>query len=389
VIWLLYALNLYLGITAAYLAFILVGAWLYRREEGSSEKRIAVVIPAHDEESGLATTIERIRASDYDSDLYEIFVIADNCTDATSSVASELGAIAVERSDVQNRGKGQALDWFLNHHAQLLEPFDTVLFVDADMLIDDRFLAEISSAISTEGVHAVQGCYVVANPEESFRTAATFTSFSVVNHVRPMGRAFWGGTAGLKGGGMAFSKELLLEMGWPAHSIAEDAELTCTLLLEGHRVAYCPTAVVTSSMATTAEQSKVQQERWEAGRWQVLTEYLPQFLRAGFASPKWYYMDAILDLLVAPTSMFVALVCASAALAAWVAPGLLWLSAVFFSVPVALHLSGLIMLRAPFGVWLRLSALPIYMGWKVLLLLSLLRKRPIGWNRTPRDHEIA
>lgn len=72
---------------------------------------LAVVIPAHDEESQIAGTLRSIQASDYPAANSRIVVVADNRTDHTAGVARAAGAEVWERSDPLLRGKGYALDW--------------------------------------------------------------------------------------------------------------------------------------------------------------------------------------------------------------------------------------------------------------------------------------
>ena len=57
------------------------------------------MIPAHDEETGIATTVRSCLASDYPSLLFGVVVIADNCTDRTAALAAQGRARVVERFD--------------------------------------------------------------------------------------------------------------------------------------------------------------------------------------------------------------------------------------------------------------------------------------------------
>ena len=74
--------------------------------------KFALIISAHNEEAVIGNMVESLNALDYDDDSYDIFVIADNCTDKTAQRAAEAGAIVYERADKEKRGKGFALEWF-------------------------------------------------------------------------------------------------------------------------------------------------------------------------------------------------------------------------------------------------------------------------------------
>ena len=69
--------------------------------------RATVIIPAHDEASGIQDTLEDIKLRIRPTD--RILVIADNCTDDTASIAKKAGTEVIERSDLVRQGKGHAL----------------------------------------------------------------------------------------------------------------------------------------------------------------------------------------------------------------------------------------------------------------------------------------
>src|SRR5690606_30529014 len=68
-----------------------------------------VVVPAHNEASGIARTITSLQAIDWPRDRFRILVVADNCTDGTATIARDAGARVLERQDEHRRGKGHAL----------------------------------------------------------------------------------------------------------------------------------------------------------------------------------------------------------------------------------------------------------------------------------------
>ena len=65
--------------------------------------RFMMIIPAHNEESVIGNLIESLKKQDYPKELYDIYVIADNCTDKTAQIAKNLGAIVYERFDEKNK----------------------------------------------------------------------------------------------------------------------------------------------------------------------------------------------------------------------------------------------------------------------------------------------
>jgi len=78
-------------------------------------RRVAVLIPAHNEASLIASTLESIRPQLASSD--RLIVVADNCSDDTAAIAAGAGAESIVRTDQTKRGKGFALDFGVHYLA--------------------------------------------------------------------------------------------------------------------------------------------------------------------------------------------------------------------------------------------------------------------------------
>src|SRR5258706_13105409 len=89
---------------------------------------VAVLVPAHNESSGLLPTLADIQSQSLPGD--RLLVVADNCLDDTAAVARAGGAEVVERNDPTKWGKGYALDWGVRHLSS--NPPEIIMIVDAD-----------------------------------------------------------------------------------------------------------------------------------------------------------------------------------------------------------------------------------------------------------------
>ena len=125
-------------LAGCYFFFISVFGWFKREEDNALDhppvKTFALVVPAHNEENVIGHMVESLRLLDYPNHLYDIFVIADNCTDNTAQAAAEAGARVYQRFDNEKRGKGFALIGYLKIY-EMPESYDAVCVFDADNLV--------------------------------------------------------------------------------------------------------------------------------------------------------------------------------------------------------------------------------------------------------------
>jgi 1,2-diacylglycerol 3-beta-glucosyltransferase len=381
-----------------YLAVLTVGAVRRRpaRVAPVSEPpqhRLAVLIPAHDEERVIARTLDSLRQLDYPADLLAVHVVADNCTDATADIVRAAGVEVHERIAPDDPGKGPALQWLLARLRD--EPADAVVFVDADTSVHADALRRIEAELR-RGATVVQAHYAVrdagSSPTVAFRAAA----FAARTYLRPLGRTAIGGSAGLHGNGMAFRADVLERRSWSDH-LTEDVELHLDLLLDGTLVAFAPAATVEAEMPETLEAARTQHERWERGRLDLLRRYAPGLARravAGGPAGRVAYVDALLDQLVPPFSVVVAgsgLWGTAAFVRAVVTPSpartreLVVASAVV-AAQVGYVLTALRLVNAPASVYRALLRAPAMVWWKLRLWGRVLT-RPSGvrWIRTARN----
>ncbi|MDD2421613.1 MAG: glycosyltransferase, partial [Heliobacteriaceae bacterium] len=128
-----------------YLVLSLFGLWRKREEPlVAPSKTFALVVAAHNEEAVIGPLVENLQGLDYPRELYEIFIVADNCTDATAVIAERAGAQVFERYNRQQRGKGFALEWMFEKIFRMERQYDAVVIFDADNLVKPNFLVEMN-----------------------------------------------------------------------------------------------------------------------------------------------------------------------------------------------------------------------------------------------------
>lgn len=121
-----------------------------------NQKSFALIVAAHNEEVVIGKAVESLMHLDYPKELYDVFVIADNCDDNTAAIAREHGAKVFERTNKDKRGKGFALEWMFDKIFKMDKKYDAVGIFDADNLVSQNFLSEMNCYMC-EGYKVVQG----------------------------------------------------------------------------------------------------------------------------------------------------------------------------------------------------------------------------------------
>lgn len=286
------AVSFFVGLAgillSAALLYLLVMAFAYfsarrppKRPPAPPRRRFALVVPAHDEEEGIAQTLENLRALDYPPSLFSVVVVADNCSDGTAAVAARCGARVLERRDSERRGKGYAL----RHAFEILleEEFDAFVVVDADSVLDGDFLRVMNDRLLS-GEKVVQAYYGLSNPDVNPLTYALHVGSVVENLLFYAGKARLGLPAILRGNGMCFAREVLEEVPWESFSVVEDSEYTVRLVRRGYAIPFAAETRVLARQPETLRQARTQRVRWASGNMRLTRLQALRLLREGAVS---------------------------------------------------------------------------------------------------------
>lgn len=358
-------------------------------EDAGLLPRFAILIPAHDEEAVIEAALASIARVDYPPERFTRIVIADNCTDTTAALARDAGAEVYERSDDVQRAKGFALSWMIEKLLAENAAYDAFVIVDADSRLSPNFLHRMAETLAS-GAQVAQGQYRVHNGDDGWTAGLRAVAFALFNHLRPLGRSYLGWSAGLKGNGMCFRREVFAEIGWESYSLAEDAEYHLRLIDAGIHVAYVPDAIVSTEMPTSLRQAQSQQARWERGRIDLARACFGPLLRGFMRDRDLARLDVAMEIVLPPLSLVVGLtlvyfLCAT--LLAWW-PGIIVASVL--SVALGVHIViGAALARLSRRAYFSLLRAPLFIVWKCWIYLSalsgaLLRRGAKAWVRTER-----
>ena len=389
--------GVFVALLALYLLLIAIAALFYsgyRSRNHSNPRprsRLAVLVPAHNEADFIARCVRSLHAQTYPSELYEVIVIADNCTDGTAAIARSAGAHVLVRNEPHARGKGRALRWAIDRVIARQAPPDGIVIVDADSSADPDFLTVLVRPFE-DGAQAVQGEFLMSE-SSSPGGALQAVAFLLMNRVRPAGRSVLGLPCSLTGSGMLFSRRLLEEKPWDAFTGAEDLEYSIALRSAGVRCVFAGGAVLHQPPAPNAEAAFEQQLRWEGGKLHVARAQVPTLVARAVRERSPALLDAAVGLATPPLSLLAAAATGGTAVGAaltWggVLPAWAWIPWIVAVVSIPLFvLIGLRAGRAPASAYLAIVRAPRFVVTKTLRSYRLLGVRPDTWVRTQRPSD--
>ncbi|MFF3920208.1 glycosyltransferase [Streptomyces sp. NPDC001852] len=249
------------------------------REEPAICPRLAVLIPAHNEEDRIAAAIkglwEQVRRPDL------IVVVADNCTDGTAEIAARHGAQVLHTQGNTHKKAGalnQAIAWILPH----MDDRDLLLVQDADTVLTPRF-TETAEATFNRKVGAVGGVFYGEEGggflgllqrmefhryawelERAGGRAQVLTGTGTMFQARVLREVRAARRAGLIGGGTGY---------YSLASLTEDDEMTKAVKTLGYRTMSPAGCAVTTEVMTTLPKLWHQRLRWQRGALENLRDY--------------------------------------------------------------------------------------------------------------------
>lgn len=248
-------------------------------DEPGPTPRLAVLIPAHNEQDRVAAAIEGLWAQNRRPDL--IVVAADNCTDTTAAVAAAHGAQVFLTQGNTHKKAGalnQAIAWILPH----LDDLDLLLVQDADTVLNPWF-TETALATFNRRVGAVGGVFYGEEGggvlgllqrmefhryawelERTGGKAQVLTGTGTMFRARVLREVRAARRAGVIGGGTGY---------YSLASLTEDDEITKAVKTLGYRAMSPAGCAVTTEVMPTLGKLWHQRLRWQRGALENLRDY--------------------------------------------------------------------------------------------------------------------
>lgn len=349
---------------------------------------VAVLIPAHNEEGGISSTLRSIAPQLGDHD--RLIVVADNCTDGTGNIAEAEGAEVVSRTSLEKRGKGFALDFGLRHLRS--NPPDIVVIVDADCHVAPDAIDHLAKVCANYR-RPVQAQYLMrSQPNARIRMRIAEFAWVVKNLVRPMGLGKLGLPCQLMGSGMAFPWMSISNLDLADGHIVEDMKMGLDMARRGVPPIFCPDALVLSVFPSSEEGIKDQRTRWEHGHLGIILSEAPRMFLQGLKHMDFPLLALALDLCIPPLALLLML-----ASVYWLVTALFY-AATGDSAPLLIMSSASVIFGvAVLAAWAshgrriisfsNLLSASVYPLWKIPMYVQFVFSRQSKWVRSKRDKE--
>ena len=368
-----------------------------RRFTAPPEKKFAIMVAAHNEENVIGQLVENFHIMEYPRHLFDVYVIADNCTDCTAVVARAAGAMVLERTDPDNRGKGFAMEWGFDKLFAQDRHYDAVAVFDADNLVKPNFLQVMNHHL-LKGEMVIQGYLDAKNPTDTWVAGTFAICFWVVDHIWHLAKYNIGLSSCLGGTGMVISTELLKRHGWGATCLTEDLEFTMKCLMEGIPTTWAHDAVVYDEKPLTFMQSWNQRKRWAQGHFDVASRFIPRLFSEGLQRGDIRLLDGILHLLqphfLILSTMFVLLSMIHQHMPFYtnilytILPGEVWAV-----VAIGQYIFPLVVLTkigAPLKSWFYMLLYPVFIySWVPVTFIGYWHRHDKSWSHTPHSRSLS
>ncbi|MBR6405749.1 MAG: glycosyltransferase family 2 protein [Lachnospiraceae bacterium] len=235
----------------------------------------AVLVAARNEAPVIEELIRSIRQQDYPSELVDIYVMADNCTDDTAAIAEQAGATVYRRFNHNQIGKGYVLhDLYekMKEEGRFSE-YDGFFVFDADNVLRKNYISEMNRSFS-DGYPVVTGYRNSKNFGDSWVSSGIALWFLRESRYLNYSRHLIGSSAAIGGTGFLAARELIERYdGWNFFTLTEDLEFTSRVVTDGYRIAFCREAELYDEQPIDLRTSWRQRMRWTRGYLQTMRKY--------------------------------------------------------------------------------------------------------------------
>ena len=347
--------------------------------------RFAVVVPAHNEQTGIADLVNHIRQHLNADD--RLIVVADNCSDSTAKIAAKCGADVVVRDDTSRVGKGFALEAGLRHLAAA--PPEVVIFIDADCRFSISGAEMLARACASSGTPVQCLNLMLVDRDKTGQSRLAEFAWRIRNDFRPTGYARLGLPCQLFGTGMAIPWRLIDPSDFATGHVAEDLLIGLQNAVKGFPPRFFKSATVFSYFPESQSGRAMQKRRWLHGHLSIIGNQAPKLIVQAWRARSLGIAALAADLMAPPlvllalahSSFFTLSISWFALSGSWLPLALAALcnGMLAFSIIVAWFVCG----RDLIG-WAELREIPLHILMVLRASIGFLRGNRSAWMRADR-----
>ena len=293
-----YGLFVYFAMSGCYVLVFAVAGHFYKKhtkDYPEYQNRIAVLIPAYMEDKVIVEVAKSALKQHYQSNLFDVVVIADSLQKNTLTKLKALSIIVIEVS-FEKSTKAKALNSAMSH---LKVNYDYAIILDADNIMEPCFLKKMNATFEN-GYHIVQGHRKAKNCNTSFAILDA-ASEEINNHIFRKGHSAVGLSSGLIGSGMGFDFRLFKSMMKTVDAIGGfDKELEFKFAEKGIAIAYLEDAVVLDEKIQKASDFSNQRRRWMSTQFVFLKKYFIKSFKELFSKGNINFFDKAWQMIIPP-----------------------------------------------------------------------------------------
>ncbi|SDZ16518.1 Glycosyltransferase, catalytic subunit of cellulose synthase and poly-beta-1,6-N-acetylglucosamine synthase [Micromonospora pattaloongensis] len=227
---------------------------------------VTVIVPAYNEAANIAATVRSLVGSHYPA--LEVIVVDDGSTDGIADIVESLGLPRVRVIRQANAGKPAALNTGIRHARA-----DLLVLVDGDTVFQPDTVHRLVQGFADPAVGAISGNTKVANRRRLLGRWQHLEYVIGFNLDRRMYDVL-GCMPTIPGAIGAFRREVLVDVaGVPTDTLAEDTDLTMSVLRSGWKVIYEESAVAWTEAPSSLRQLWRQRYRWCYGTMQAMWKH--------------------------------------------------------------------------------------------------------------------
>lgn len=275
-----YIINITVLVYGLY--YIVTGLFAFKKnkkpiQNHDPKNKFAVLIAARNEEKVIGFLIDSLKKQNYPSNLYDIYVIPNNCTDRTQQVSAMKGANIIECNEIIE-SKGQALKYAFNKVLESNDSYDAFCIFDADNVVHNNFLKRMNDTLC-EGYQVAQGYRDSKNPSDSWISACYSLFYWTQNCFFNQARMNLGWSSSINGTGFMISTNVIKNNGFNTVTMTEDIEFAAQCACNNEKIAFVKDAITYDEQPVTFMQSWKQRKRWSMGTIQCFKFYVKPLMK--------------------------------------------------------------------------------------------------------------